>query len=142
VEAVSTRSPWVISIHGQPCRWGAQPVPDSLVVVVPDRWYVDLGDGKPPAMLAQLAGRELRQLSEQAAATTARGQLLRADWVVTTDPVQVTEVAESGCSCEECQRAHADTLRYMWEHPGAEVAAGLLWFASSGPPQQRGGGGQ
>lgn len=98
---------------------------DSTIVQVPERWYISL-NGKR-TFLTQLAGKELRQLSEGQAADMGE-TLHHADWTVTSDPEQVRTLGLTH-DCMVCRAAVDQALTYLRHNPRAEVAVGQLWWA-------------
>jgi hypothetical protein len=98
---------------------------DSAIAQVPGRWYVTV-NGKP-AFLAQLAGRDLRKLSEQLAADIGE-KLHHAEWTITSDPERVSTLAMLH-DCASCRAGTDQALAYLRDNPGSEVAAGQLWWA-------------
>jgi hypothetical protein len=115
---------FTITIQGAGCA-GETAGYDSTLMSVPGRWYVRL-DGKP-TLLAQQAARDMRAASEAGAANL--GEVLHhADWVITSDPAEVRRIGMTH-GCAECCAGTASALAYLRDNPGAEIAAGLLWWA-------------
>ncbi|HEX3388834.1 MAG TPA: hypothetical protein VHT94_07335 [Streptosporangiaceae bacterium] len=108
-------------------REGAEPSGfDTAIALVPERWYVTV-NGKR-ALLAQLAGRELRDLSEDQAASI--GEVLHhADWILAGNPDDVRRFGMMH-DCATCRAGVDQALAYLSEHPGAEVAVGQLYWAA------------
>lgn len=98
---------------------------DSAITSVPDRWYVTV-DGKR-MFLAQLAGRDLREVSERLAASISE-TLHHAEWVITGDPAQVTTLGLVH-DCASCRAGVDQALAFLRENPDGEVAVGQLWWA-------------
>jgi hypothetical protein len=101
---------------------------DSAITLVPPRWYVTL-NGKP-AFLAQLAGRDLRKVSERLAADIGE-RLHHAEWTVTGDPQQVKTLGLMH-DCASCRAVVDQALAFLRDNPGGEVAVGQLWWAKPG----------
>lgn len=99
---------------------------DSTIISVPGRWYADMPDGR--VFLPQLAAIDLRRISEQQARLI--GQVLdHAEWTITADPDLVTTIGlRHGCGF--CRAGVDRAIAYLADHPGAEVAAGTLWWAA------------
>jgi hypothetical protein len=98
---------------------------DSSIIRVPEAWYADLGQGR--ALVVQLAGRQLRQISEQQA--TDLGEILHhADWTITSDPAEVKTLGLMH-DCPACRAGVDQALAYLRENPDGEVAVGQLWWA-------------
>jgi hypothetical protein len=100
---------------------------DSSIVRVPPGWYATVGDGTR-AMVVQLAGRMLRQLSEQQAADLGE-TLHHADWTITSDPAEVRTLGLMH-DCPACRAGVDQALAYLRENPAGEVAVGQLWWAA------------
>jgi hypothetical protein len=101
---------------------------DSAIALVPERWYVTV-NGKR-SLLAQLAGRDLRELSEEQARSI--GEVLHhASWILTGDPDEVRRFGMMH-DCAACRAGVDQALAYLSEYPGAEVAVGQLHWAKEG----------
>ena len=98
---------------------------DSAITSVPGRWYVTL-NGKR-AFLAQLAGRDLRRISEKLAADINE-KLHSAEWTITSDPAEVRTLGLMH-DCAACRAGVDQALTLLREHPDREVAVGQLWWA-------------
>lgn len=98
---------------------------DSAIILVPARWYLIAGGER--ALVAQLAGRDLRQVSERLAASLGE-RLHHAEWTITTDPGEVTTLGLIH-DCAACRAGVDQALAFLREHPGGEVAVGQLWWA-------------
>lgn len=99
--------------------------PDMAIISAPERWYAGL-EGKR-ALLAKLAGADLRVISEHLA-ERAGERLHHAEWTFTDDP----ELVKSLGAVHDCARCRAGTdqaLAFLREHPGREVVVGHLWRA-------------
>lgn len=101
---------------------------DSAITRIPGRWYVTV-NGKP-AFLAQLAGRDLRNLSERLAADIGE-ELHHAEWTITGDPEQVSTLGLLH-DCATCRAGVDQALAFLRDTPGGEVAVGQLWWAQPG----------
>lgn len=99
---------------------------DSAITSVPGRWYVTL-NGKR-AFLANLAGRDLRTISERLAADINE-VLHSATWTITSDPAEVTTLG-LWHDCATCRAGVDQALAMLREHPDREVAVGQLWWAA------------
>lgn len=99
---------------------------DSAVISVPARWY--LAPGAEQVFLAQVAGRDLRKISERLAASVGE-RLHHAEWTVTGDPELVKALAVMHHGCVTCESGKDQALAYLRGNPGSEVAAGQLWWA-------------
>ena len=98
---------------------------DSAIIVVPDRWYATVAGER--VFLAQLASRDLREVSERCAASI--GEILHhAEWVITGDPAQVTTLGLMH-DCASCRAGVDQATAYLRDNPGGEVAVGQLWWA-------------
>lgn len=98
---------------------------DSTIITVPGRWYVSLNGQR--TFLTQLAGRDLRQVSERQA-TNLGETLHHAEWTVTDDPERVRTLGLMH-DCLTCRAGVDQALAYLAETPGSEVAVGQLWWA-------------
>lgn len=98
---------------------------DSAIISVPARWYVTV-DGKR-AFLANLAGRDLRVISEQMAADINE-KLHSAVWTITSDPAEVRTLGMMH-DCATCRAGVVQALAVLRDHPDREVAVGQLWWA-------------
>lgn len=98
---------------------------DSAITLVPARWYVTVNGER--AFLAQLAGRDLRQVSERLAANIGE-RLHHAEWTVTGDPGEVKTLGLMH-DCAPCRAGVDQALTFLRENPGGEVAVGQLWWA-------------
>jgi hypothetical protein len=99
---------------------------DSAITGVPGRWYVTV-NGKR-AFLPQLAGRDLRAVSERLAANISE-RLHHADWTITGDPGQVTALGLMH-DCKSCQAGVDQALAFLRDNPDGELAVGQLWWAA------------
>ena len=99
---------------------------DSAITSVPGRWYVTV-NGKR-AFLAQLAGRDLRGISERLAADIGE-KLHHAEWVITGDPAEVRTLGLMH-DCASCRAGVDQGLTFLREHPDGELAVGQLWWAA------------
>ena len=99
---------------------------DSAITSVPKRWYVTV-DGKR-AFLAQLAGGDLRGISERLAADIGE-KLHHAEWVITGDPAEVRTLGLMH-NCASCRAGVDQGLTFLREHPDGELAVGQLWWAA------------
>ncbi len=99
----------------------------TVLVAAKDHWYADVGGG--PALLAQVAAAELRELSEEIAGG-AGARLVRAEWVITRDQDAVSRVGQAH-DCPGCRAGLDQALSYLAAHPAGEVAAGTLWWAAA-----------
>jgi hypothetical protein len=99
--------------------------PDMAIISAPVRWYASL-EGKR-ALLAQLAGADLRVISEHLAERTGE-RLHHAEWTFTDDP-ELVKALGAVHDCARCQAGTDQALAFLREHPGREVAVGHLWWA-------------
>lgn len=99
---------------------------DSSIIKVPAVWYVPAGDGTR-ALAVQVAGRMLRQLSEQQA-TDLNEVLHHADWTITSDPAEVRTLGLMH-DCLTCRAGVDQALAYLRDNPDGEIAVGQLWWA-------------
>lgn len=133
-----TAEGWIFTVQGTATKYGHDGT-DAMIITVPGHWYADVV-GAGPALLARVAGRELRVASEQGAARVGRA-LHHADWQLTADPAVVIDVMPQHCA--ECATGTEAALAYLAGGPGREVALGLLYFAADKPrglaPQGGGG---
>lgn len=108
-------------------RAGGEPAGfDSAIVSVPRKWYITLNGER--VFLAQLAGRDLRAVSEGCAASI--GEILHhAEWTITGDPAQVTTLGLMH-DCGSCRAGVDQATAFLRDHPGGEVAVGQLWWAA------------
>lgn len=102
---------------------------DSSIITVPDGWYSDVGLGLDArALVVQLAGKQLRQISERQAADL--GEILHhANWAITGDPEQVRTLGLMH-DCPTCRAGVDQALAYLDEHEDGEVAVGQLYWAA------------
>jgi hypothetical protein len=98
---------------------------DTAIVKVPPRWYGTL-DGQR-MLVAALAGRDLRVLSEGLAADIGE-KLHHAEWTLTSDPEQV-RVLGLVHDCAACRAGVNQALAFLAENPDGELAVGRLWWA-------------
>jgi hypothetical protein len=98
---------------------------DSAIVKVPPRWYLTVGGEQ--VFLAQVAGRQLRELSERFAASIGE-RLHHAQWTITGDPDEVRTLGLMH-DCASCRAGVDQALAILRDHPGAELAVGQLWWA-------------
>ena len=99
---------------------------DSAIIKVPERWYLTVGGER--ALVAQLAGRDLRAVSEKCAAGI--GEILHhAEWTITDDPAQVRTLGLMH-DCASCRAGVDQAVAMLRDHPGSEVAVGQLWWAA------------
>lgn len=98
---------------------------DSAAVAVPASWYITIG-GRP-ALLAPLAGLQLRHVSEEMAAHLGE-RLHHAEWTITGSPDGLDPLIRDH-DCASCRERHAAAVAYLAAHPGAELAVGKLWWA-------------
>jgi len=104
---------------------------DSVIATVPEHWYLTVDKGR--AFLAQLAGRELREMSNRCAADI--GEVLHhAEWTITGDPGQVSTLGLMH-DCATCRSGVDQAIAFLRGNPSGEVAVGQLWWAS--PPQRQ-----
>jgi bacillopeptidase F (M6 metalloprotease family) len=99
---------------------------DSSIISVPAGWYATVGGER--ALLAQVAGKFLRRLSEQQAAGLGE-KLHHAVWTITGDPAEVRTLGLMH-NCPTCRAGVDQALVHQNAHPGAEVAVGQLWWAA------------
>lgn len=123
-----TASPWVMTIVGAATKYGASG-PEAMMLPVPARWYATAGGDR--VLLAQVAGREMRELSERGAAGVGE-RLHHADWVITGDRAQVEQIGMTH-DCPDCAAGTWRALAWIDAHPGGQIAAGLLWWAARPP---------
>jgi hypothetical protein len=98
---------------------------DAAIVKVQARWYADV-DGER-ALVAQLAGRDLRGMSALLAAGMGE-RLHHAEWTITSDPEQVSTLGLMH-DCPACRAGVDQALAFLRDNPGGEVAVGQLWWA-------------
>jgi hypothetical protein len=98
---------------------------DSAITTVPAGWYVAVNGRR--TLVAQLAGRVLREMSERFAASLGE-QLHHAEWTITGDPAEVTTLGLMH-DCAACRGGVDQALAFLREHPDGEVAVGQLWWA-------------
>jgi hypothetical protein len=98
---------------------------DSAIISVPRRWYLTVGDEL--CFVAQLAGRDLRGLSERLAAGIGE-RLHHAEWTITSSPEDVRTLGLMH-DCTSCRAGVDQALALLSEHPDTEVAVGQLWWA-------------
>jgi hypothetical protein len=98
---------------------------DSSIATVPAGWYAAVGGER--ALIAQLAGRELRKVSEMMAANMGE-RLHHAEWTITSDPAQVKTLGLMH-DCPTCRAGVDQALSFLRDNPGGEVAVGQLWWA-------------
>jgi hypothetical protein len=98
---------------------------DSACIKVPARWYVTV-DGER-AFVAQLAGGELRHVSERLAASIGE-RLHHAEWTITDDPDEVRTLGLMH-DCAACRAGVDQALAFLRDNPDGEVAVGQLWWA-------------
>jgi hypothetical protein len=115
----------VITINGADTHYGEDGY-DSMLLPVPPFWYAT-----PDTLLAQVAGRDLRHLSEYGA-TMVGEKLHHADWVLTDDPEQVTAIGMTH-DCDRCRTGTARAVAWLAENPGGKIAAGLLYWSARPP---------
>jgi hypothetical protein len=101
---------------------------DSAITSVPGRWYITVN--RQQAFLAQLAGRDLRAISERLAANISE-TLHHAVWTITGDPAEVTTLGLMH-DCAPCRAGVDQALAFLRDNPGGELAVGQLWWAK--PP--------
>jgi hypothetical protein len=115
--------PWVITVNGADTHYGWDGY-DSMLLPVPPFWYAT-----PDTLLATVAGRDLRLLSD-AGAKMVGEKLHHADWVLTDDPEQVTAIGMTH-DCDRCRDGTARALAWLAENPGGKIAAGLLYWSAA-----------
>ena len=121
-----TGSPLKVSVIG---RSEGEPAGfDSVIVTVPERWYLTVGE--ECAFLAQLAGRDLRAVSERCAANIGE-TLHHAEWTITGDPGEVTTLGLIH-DCASCRAGVDRAVAFLLGNLGGEVAVGQLWWAAEG----------
>lgn len=98
---------------------------DSAITLVPARWYADVGGER--AFVAQLAGRDLRVMSEAFSASVGE-RLHHAKWTITSDPAEVRTLGLMH-DCVTCRFGVNQALAFLRDNPGGEVAVGQLWWA-------------
>jgi hypothetical protein len=103
---------------------------DSAIIIVPERWYLTVAGER--ALVARIAGRDLRAASEQSAAAVGE-TLHHADWTITSDPAQVITLGLMH-DCATCRAGVGQATAYLRANPGGEVAVGQLWWAGREPP--------
>lgn len=105
--------------EGDPCGY------DSAIVKVPARWYLAVNGER--AFLPQVAGIQLREMSERFAASIGE-RLHHAQWWITGDPAEVTTLGLMH-DCASCRAGVDQALAVLRGDPGTEVAVGQLWWA-------------
>jgi hypothetical protein len=118
-------SGWVLTIVGPDTMPGVGGF-DSMLLPVPARWYGEMRDGSGRVLLGPIVGKELRELSETGAGGVGE-QLHHADWVITSDPAQVEQIGMTH-DCAYCRAGTDKALAWLADHPGGEIAAGLLYW--------------
>jgi hypothetical protein len=99
---------------------------DSAIIGVPaEGWYLTIAGAR--TFVAQLAARDLRAVSEAAAADVSV-ILHHADWVITSDPAEVTTLGLMH-DCAVCRAGVDQATAYLRDNPGREIAVGQLWWA-------------
>lgn len=98
---------------------------DSTIVKAPAHWYATVNGSR--ALLAQVAGRELRELSDQVAAGMGE-RLHHAEWTITSDPDQVRTLGLMH-DCPTCRAGVDQALAFLRDDPAGELAVGQLWWA-------------
>jgi hypothetical protein len=98
---------------------------DTAIVSAPLRWYAVL-EGKQ-ALIARLAGAELRVISEHLAERMSE-RLHHAEWTFTSDPELVRSLGTVH-DCARCRAGADQALTFLRENPDREVAVGHLWWA-------------
>jgi hypothetical protein len=103
---------------------------DAAITLVPARWYVTV-DGER-AFVAQLAGRDLRVMSEAFSASVGE-RLHHAEWTITDDPDEVRTLGLMH-DCPTCRFGVNQALAFLRDNPDGEVAVGQLWWARQEAP--------
>jgi hypothetical protein len=98
---------------------------DSAITLVPARWYADVAGER--AFVVQLAGRDLRGMSEGIAAGMGE-RLHHAEWTITDDPDEVRTLGLMH-DCVTCRFGVNQALAFLRDNPDGEVAVGQLWWA-------------
>jgi hypothetical protein len=98
---------------------------DTAIVSAPVRWYTALGAER--ALIARLAGADLRVISEHLAERMGE-RLHHAEWTFTDDP-ELVKALGAVHDCARCRAGTDQALAFLREHPGREVVVGHLWWA-------------
>lgn len=115
-------SSWVVTFYGPDTKYGTDGG-DTLLVTIPP--------GDPPGVLTEDDCAKLMAMSFATAEDTGH-RLHHADWVFTTDPARVAEIA-SRFTQPEAAAWKDRAVTALADRPGTIIAAGSLhWAATRG----------
>lgn len=99
---------------------------DTTILVMPTEFYVSVA-GEPPGLALNQFSAWLNRLANQQASDLGE-RLHHAEFTITTSRATVETLGRMH-DCDVCREGVRTAIRFMHEHPGAEMVVGQLYWA-------------